>query len=128
MSPPREEILWRFDYGYLRARYYRHDKIQDRFSFNRILLCDTRRERRVTSVSGDNNTAVINPREVSWNGGLIMHAKCSRNSRIGPIMKLNRNVRDHFAKSFDRFQINRIDLFFFSFNFFISVLIKNRKH
>lgn len=49
-----------------------------------ILLCDTRREWRVTSVSGDNNNAVINPLEVSWNGGLIMHAKCSRNPHVEP--------------------------------------------
>lgn len=104
---------------YLRACYYRHDKIQDRFSLNRVLLCDTRCERRVTSVSGDNNNAVINPREVSRNGGLIMHAKYSRNPRVESMMKLNRNIRDRFAKLHDRFRINRsilVALICFGFN------------
>lgn len=97
---------------YLWACYYQHDKIQDRFSLNRVLLCDIQCERRVTSVPGDNNNAVINPREVSWNGGLIIHAKCSRNPRIESAIKLNRNIRDYFAESRNRFRINyRIGLF-----------------
>jgi len=37
-----------------------------------ILLCDTRRERRVTSVSGDNNNAVINFREWRLNNAREM--------------------------------------------------------
>lgn len=44
-----------------------HDKIQDRFSLNSVLLCDTLRGRRITWVSRDNNNAVINLREVSRN-------------------------------------------------------------
>lgn len=59
-----------------------HDKIQDRFSLNSVLLCDTLRGRRITWVSRDNNNAVINLREVSRNNDLIMHAKRCRNSRV----------------------------------------------
>lgn len=61
-------------------------------------------------VSRDNNNAVINPREVSWNGTLIMHAKCCWNPYVEPMTKLNCTIRDRFTKLRDRFRINRINL------------------
>jgi len=61
-----EGVLWYIDYRLSKRVTTGHDKIQDRFSLIAHYYAIARRGRRVIAVSGDNNNAVINPREVSW--------------------------------------------------------------